>query len=282
MDRISTPETLMTAKKRFPKYRLHKPRNRAVVTIDGRDIYLGTYESKKSYKRYDRLIAEWLVGGRHLPDDSETATDPNATTVADIAAAYWCMAEDMYQGSGELTCIRHAMRPLVHLYGDLPAAEFSPRKLKAIRNHVIWHGAPDPKKGRPKRRDRPLSRKTVNDYIGRIKRAFAWAAEEEKMPGEVSAALQAVKNLRRGRSAALEPKTVEPIPHEDVWAVLPHVSQQVAAMIQIQFWTGMRAGEVVIMRTGDLDMSDDVWTYVPRQHKTQHLGHIRHVDIGPK
>jgi integrase len=37
--------------------------------------------------------------------------------------------------------------------------------------------------------------------------------------------------------------------------VLPNVSPPVAAMIQLQQLTGMRAGEVVIMRPQDIDRS---------------------------
>ena len=50
-----------------PKYRLHRPSGEAHVTIDGQDFYLGPYKSKASYVEYDRLINEWLAGGRRLP-----------------------------------------------------------------------------------------------------------------------------------------------------------------------------------------------------------------------
>jgi integrase len=64
--------------------------------------------------------------------------------------------------------------------------------------------------------------------------------------------------------------------------VLPNVSRQVAAMIQMQWLTGMRPGEVVTMRTADLDMSGKTWIYVPVQHKTLHHGKERIIPIGPK
>ena len=49
-----------------PSYRLHKPSGQAVVTIDGRDLYLGRHDTPASRAEYDRLIAEWLAGGRRL------------------------------------------------------------------------------------------------------------------------------------------------------------------------------------------------------------------------
>ena len=47
---------------RTPSYRLHKTSGRAVVTIDGREIYLGKYGSAESRERYGRLIAENASG----------------------------------------------------------------------------------------------------------------------------------------------------------------------------------------------------------------------------
>ncbi len=44
-----------------PSYRFHKARNCAVVTIDGRNRYLGPYGSAESHEKYARLIAEWNV-----------------------------------------------------------------------------------------------------------------------------------------------------------------------------------------------------------------------------
>jgi hypothetical protein len=43
---------------RNPSYRYHKARNCAVVTVDGRDHYLGKYDSPESWEKYHRLIAE--------------------------------------------------------------------------------------------------------------------------------------------------------------------------------------------------------------------------------
>ena len=53
-------------------------------------------------------------------------------------------------------------------------------------------------------------------------------------------------------------------------------------MIELQRLTGMRPGEVVIMRTRDLDMGGDVWVYTPSRHKTEHHGKTREIFLGPK
>jgi hypothetical protein len=46
---------------RVPKYRLHKTTGRAVVTIDGRDFYLGPYNSPESRAKYDELRRDDLL-----------------------------------------------------------------------------------------------------------------------------------------------------------------------------------------------------------------------------
>ena len=50
-----------------PKYRNHKASDQAVVTLNGKDHYLGPWRSRISRLEYDRLICEWLENGRRLP-----------------------------------------------------------------------------------------------------------------------------------------------------------------------------------------------------------------------
>jgi integrase len=64
---------------------------------------------------------------------------------------------------------------------------------------------------------------------------------------------------------------------------------QVAAMVQLQRHSGMRPGEVVIMRGIDLDTSGKVWFYRPGsdqgpegKHKTAWRGHSKVIALGPK
>jgi hypothetical protein len=69
-----------------PKYRKHRASGQAVVTIAGRDHYLGSYGTKASRIEYDRIISEWLVSGRQpIIALEETPT----LTVAELVARYW-------------------------------------------------------------------------------------------------------------------------------------------------------------------------------------------------
>jgi integrase len=246
-----------------PKYRKHKASGQAIVTIDGKDHYLGPHRTAASRKEYDRVIAEWLANGRSL-------LIPNAATeitVVELMAKYVRFAKTYYNESSEWTNSKLAMRPLKNLYGKLRVAEFGPLKLKAVREKMI---------------ESNLCRNEINKRIGRIKRMFKWGVENEIVEPSVLHGLQAVRGLARGRSKARESEPVKPVPDAFVDAVEAHVSPQLWAMIELQRFTGMRPGEVTKMRTCDLDTSGNVWAYLPPNHKTEWRGHERHIFIGPR
>ena len=97
---------------------------------------------------------------------------------------------------------------------------------------------------------------------------FKWAASEELVPSAVFHSLQTVAGLKRGRTDAQETEPVKPVPDEHVDAVRPYVSRQVWAIVELQRLTGMRSGEIVIMRGCDLDTTGKLWLYRLESHKT--------------
>ena len=50
-----------------------------------------------------------------------------------------------------------------------------------------------------------LSRRTINQRIGIVKRLFAWAVENQHVPPAEWHRLLAVKGLKKGKSTAKEP-----------------------------------------------------------------------------
>jgi integrase len=127
-----------------------------------------------------------------------------------------------------------------------------------------------------------LSRKLINKRIERIVHVFKWAAAEERVSAEVHHALKAVAGLQCGRTDARETEAVKPVADALVDPVRQHVCDEVAAMIRLQRLTGMRPGEVCIMRAVDIDMSGAVWIYRPPYHKLAYRGKPRVVAIGPR
>jgi integrase len=212
-------------------------------------------------------------------------------TVSQVIAAFWSHAKQTYPAplyqegkrpKGELGNYWDALRPLRRLYGPTAAAQFGPRELKAVREDMIRTkqflnprtGAVSGKTG--------WCRNVANRHTGRLKHVFKWAVEHDLVPGDAYHRLATVSGLRRGRSDARETEPVRPVPEVHINAVLPLVSRQVRAMIELQLLTGMRPGEVCAMRTCDIDMSGRLWTYRLPAHKTAHHGHRREVRIGPR
>jgi len=98
-------------KKKIPSYRLHKPSGQAIVTLGGKDFYLGSHGSQVSQSEYDRLIAEWPAHGRRLPQTVEQSPD---LTVNDLILRYGKFAQVHYSRDGAtsrvLDNIRDALR----------------------------------------------------------------------------------------------------------------------------------------------------------------------------
>ncbi|AGA26013.1 tyrosine-type recombinase/integrase [Singulisphaera acidiphila] len=249
---------------RTPSYRLHKPTGQAVVTIDDRDFYLGKHGTEASRNEYDRLIAEWLAAGRKLPV-------ANDATVSELMVGFLKWADAYYVKDGEPTSeaalFRLSLAVLRKAYGHTQAKDFGPLALKTVRQAFI---------------DAKLCRNEVNRRTRHIIRFFKWAVENELVPPSVHHGLKAVAGLRKGRTDVRESKPVKPVPDAFVDAVKPHVSRQVWAMIELQRLTGMRPGEVTIMRTMDLDTTGKVWEFIPHRHKTEHHDRDRLIFIGPR
>jgi integrase len=258
----------------IPSLRQHKPSNQAVVTLNGKDHYLGPWPRtqrkapSEAKAAYDAMIAEWIANGRRFPD-----TQPEPLTVTELIVTFLTrhVAIHYRRPDGTLTSevneYRQALRAVRDLFGRMPATEFSPLKLKAVREQMIAAG---------------LARTTINHRIDRVRRMFKWAVAEELVPETTFRGLTTVTGLKHGRTDAKESKPVQPVAAADVEATLPHLSRIVGAMIRVQMLTGMRSGELCAMRTADIDQSGPVWLYRPPAHKTTHRGRSRVVAIGPR
>ena len=152
---------------RVPAYRRHKPSGQAVVTLCGKDHYLGRWNTKASRNEYDRLIGEWLASGRIIPQPDRC----DDLDVNEVLSAFWGHAKGYYrkngQPTGELTEYRQTIRLVRQIYGPTPARDFGPLALKVVRQRMI---------------DAGWCRGVVNQRIGRVKRIFKWAVAEELVP----------------------------------------------------------------------------------------------------
>jgi integrase len=255
-----------------PKYAKHKGTGQAVVRLGSRDRYLGRFGSPESYRKYQQVVAEWSTT-RDSADLGHVTKriDRSDLRLCELLLKYLDFAREYYrkdgQPTGELANMKDAIAPVNDLFGDAKVAGFGPSRIKSVREAMIHSG---------------LSRNVVNARINRIRRVFKWGVENELVEPSVLQALQAVAPLKKGRTEAHETPDVKPVPQEHVDAVKATVGPQVRAMIDVQLLTGMRPGELVIMRPRDLDKSKPIWLYRPSSHKTEHHGLSREIFIGPK
>lgn len=175
--------------KSLPKYAKHKASGRAVVRLNGTDIYLGPYGTKTSRLEYDRGIGEWLANGRRLP----TKRDEIASiTVAELCASYLRFAKSYYVKNGnetdEVPGIKAAIRFLVVSYSKTKVIDFGPLALEAVRDQIIAVGN---------------SRGYINKTANRIRRMFKWGVAKELVPVQVYQALATVPGLKKWRDSDL-------------------------------------------------------------------------------
>lgn len=247
---------------RTPKYCHHKGSDQAYVTLNGREHYLGKHGSPESREQYDRVILEWKrqndVSGRYT------------LTVGQLTLLYLDHCQLHYRKNGEVTsevsAIKIALRHLNNLFRNTPASEFSPKKLKAVRDEMIRA---------------QYVRTSINRHVGRIRRMIRWGISDELIPVEILTALETVSGLRAGRSDAQESEPVLPVPEPFIEAIQHFVSRPVWGMIRFQLATGARPGEARILRGSNLNMTGNIWEYTPNSHKTEHHGKGRIIFIGP-
>ena len=277
-----------------PPVRLHRGSGQYYVQLDGKRHYLGRDKAKAEEARR-RLIVRALSS----PPDVRPVSGPGADpTVSECLLAYWRDAKGRYD-TKQLARVRTARDAACELYGSTPAAEFDQVSLRAVRDHLLALRSRRVKSGEAPH----LSRRYVNALVGCVQLAWGWLAERRLVPHAQAAAVQAVKRLRKGAGGREVPR-VGSVPADVVGATLPHCNHVVAAMVRLQQRTGMRPGEVVVMRRRDLSLSpaeklevpetdppqrvgaldiDGVlcWVYVPESHKTLWRGKRRLVPIGP-
>ena len=272
--------------KRTPSYRQRSGYDQAIVTLTDsvtkkrRDYWLGEYDTPESRECYHRVIAEWEAGGRRLPPpalDRPAAEAATGITVEEVVQRFWRWAKDYYQPR-QVGTYKIALRLVREYFGQSPAIEFGPAKLRLLREEMIRGDAEsDPPRI-------PWSRRYINQQMQRIRQMFKWAASHELLPSSVYEALATIEPLKRGRTDARENEAVGPVPDGLLDKVRPHLNGQVGALVELQLLTGARPGELLGMRAIDIEMhdGDSVWVYRPKQHKNAFREIDRTIYLGPR
>lgn len=215
----------------------------------------------------DRFLAWADAYYRHAPDPSTARRHP----------------------TGHLKNFRDALRWVPAEVLDRPPTAMSAECLMLVRDRLLEHR---------RRSGLPPTRSYVARVPKMIRFIFAWAARPPRrwVPVEVLIDLGNIERLRPGRSSARESSPVEPVSVEQIEATLAAIRRDLSrarsprqamalrrlAVLVIAHWsTGMRPGELVGLRLGELRFEGGVAVYRPHRHKCAHHGITRSIVIGP-
>lgn len=267
-----------------PSLRYHLS-GQSVVTLDGRDFYLGKHGSAESLARYAVLIAEYQQNDLSLNPEFDQATlyrraaalinTPAALVeqyqtdqpilVCHVTASFrnWALRRFEKQ-SKEIHRLNSLCDELDQYAGRQPAETFGPRALSELRQKWI---------------ERNLSRSYINRLTNAVRRIFKHAVANELVKVSIWERLKAVEPLRYGAKQARECEPVVPVDLSWVRATANELSPVVRDMLRIQVATGMRPSEICRIRPCDVDQTNSVWMYRPPTHKTANRGKRKSVPL---
>ncbi len=226
----------------------------------GHKIYFGiagSAEAQAAYLRWcQRLLVAHNSGEEIRP---EAIRSRPWSDLAGLSAQYLDWAETYYASpTGEPTDFGNILATQKHLmaiYADVLASEFGPNSLRGFQEYLVSTG---------------MARTTINASVGRVRRFFRWCESRELVPPGFTAGLDSVMPLMPGKTAAPEPEPVQAVPWSTVSATLPFLPPPLRIASQVQYFCGMRPGEVLRMRACEIDRSRPVWIWQPPRHKTSH------------
>src|SRR5438876_1135851 len=122
-----------------PSYCHHKASDRAYVTISGKPVYLGKFNSAESRREFNRVVGEFLASGRRDPN---AVPDSAGVTVSRVIAQFLKHAKSYYRTpdggvAPEAGNYRDALMPLLRLHGRTLAVEFGGKSLRVVRDEMI-------------------------------------------------------------------------------------------------------------------------------------------------
>lgn len=214
------------------------------------------------------LVSIYLDGDRVLGWIGARAKYPRRpggrTTEADnmsYALKDWCATVIAVEPGDDRATRTGAGVASRHLEDLLPE-QVTPRDLRACLEHMIA----------TKCRDQ------VNDRKNRLLRFFRWCVEYELCTSAVITRLECVAPIGATHPGVRETDQVTSVPDEHVRLTMEAARPELRRAIEIQALTGMRPGELLLMRVCDLRaerIPDDagelhiVWNYRPHWHKTK-------------
>ncbi len=168
----------------------------AYAVFAGEERRYGRFDDE-ARQLFDEDLATWLANGRGFPAEA-VADDVPESALFTVHALREGFLHHIRTHRTERWLANNeprytsALDALDGLFGETPAATFGPKRLKAVREHLLSL----------KRKDRTTPRltvRTVNERMSLVRAAFAWAVSEELVPPAVLEGLRAVDTVERDR-----------------------------------------------------------------------------------
>ena len=237
---------------------------------------------RQALSKYRDWMLEWTKSSR-LQNPAATAA---TYTCRELAVDYLIYAKSRFVKNGRPTShvddILCAMRAINDTFGTRPASSISAPELAKLRDAMITGSRQD---AADNTIEYSRAIRTVNGRLSSIKAAYRWAREQGNVTAEVVLDLLSVRGLTRRDVDAKNAKASEPIRPVDehfVCLTKDQLPQVVRDMIDLQWFAGMRPGEVCVMRPMDIERGGEIWLYRPVGHKTVHLERDRIVALGKR
>jgi len=249
---------------RVPKYRKHSTRDCGFVEFQGkRHYFAGGFDSVESREAYRKFLRENVLVDAVAPVDLGPA--PSLATVGYLYLQ-WARVHYPPGNRSEYGSVDRAVSEVVGQFGHIRAQDFGPLRLKEYRQQLIA---------------KKLARGYINAQVNRIKRMYRWLVSEQHVPVSTYQALLTVGDLQKGRSAARETESRQPVPWPHVEAILDLLTAPVLGMVKLQWHTGARSESLCYATPAQFDRSSDVWLWRP-VHKMEYRGQQLILPIGPR
>jgi len=251
----------------MPKFKNRPPKycrdgRYAAVYIGGKRIRIGIYDSPESRKEYNRIVAE------SQSNPTFSLHGVKDITLDEVAVAYLDHAERRF-GKSHYENYRTALKCATDLYGHQPVDEFSPLKLRTVRDEMVLTKGED------------WCRNTINRSVDRIRTALSWGVEHELLEPRIVDNLRKVKPLPKGTPGTFDHKKRRPVSVNIIRRTLSYLPPVIRVMVVVQWLTGCRPSEIFNMRVGEIDRdyAPGLWGYILEHHKTE--GHTEEDKIIP-
>jgi hypothetical protein len=260
--------------KNLPKHGLHASSRCGRVRWNGQERWTGPWRSKRGKKgtppsyenweptpeaeaKYRQLCSELLAHGTFLSPKPRSSgnDDPDRgprMSVAELVDKYTEFCETIRYADRleSMARVSSALRVLLELKATTDISDFEVRDLIEVRDAMI--------RGRKAEGDKPARRKwsrvTCNHAIHEIRRCFRWAVQRGLIPQSSLTCFHVLDPLKRSESCgAAEPREVLPAEPVDVLRLIQVLPKPLAAMVELQALTGMRPGEICMMRAVDIE-----------------------------